>query len=52
MTTTLQKEIFFNFTAIPGEGYRTILPGTAVAFECIETTFGLTARNIQEVTDE
>lgn len=40
-------EIFFNFTAIPGEGYRTITPGTRVAFEVVENRTGLTARNIQ-----
>ena len=42
-------DIFFNFTAIPGEGYRTIVPGTAVRFEIVENKTGLTARNIQPV---
>jgi peroxiredoxin/cold shock CspA family protein len=40
-------EIFFNFTAIPGEGYRTIKPGTRVRFELVETPSGLSARNVQ-----
>ncbi|GAB4520271.1 MAG: hypothetical protein OHK0046_30270 [Anaerolineae bacterium] len=41
------RSIFFNFTAIPGEGYRTITPGTAVHFELVETATGLSARNVQ-----
>lgn len=41
--------IFFNFTAIPGEGYRIITPGTRVRFEIVETTSGLSARNIQRL---
>lgn len=39
--------IFFNFTAIPGEGYRTLRTGTAVKFEVVENPTGRTARNIQ-----
>ena len=39
--------IFFNFTAIPGQGYRTLKPGTRVQFEMVETLSGLAARNIQ-----
>jgi cold shock CspA family protein/peroxiredoxin len=42
-------EVFFNFTAIPGEGYRTIRAGTPVAFEIVENPTGPTARNIQQV---
>jgi cold shock CspA family protein len=40
---------FFHFTAIPGQGYRTIRAGTAGAFEQIATPAGPTARNIQPV---
>jgi peroxiredoxin/cold shock CspA family protein len=43
------REIFFNFTAIPGQGYRTLKPGTAVQFELVENKTGLTARNIQVI---
>jgi peroxiredoxin/cold shock CspA family protein len=43
-----ENGIFFNFTAIPGEGYRTIRPGTPVRFELIENEAGPTARNIQK----
>jgi peroxiredoxin/cold shock CspA family protein len=43
-----QDEIFFNFTAIPGEGYRTLQAGISVKFEIIESKAGLTARNIQK----
>jgi peroxiredoxin/cold shock CspA family protein len=41
-------EIFFNFTAIPGEGYRTLPAGTSVKFEIVESKAGLTARNVQK----
>jgi len=43
------EEIFFNFTAIPGEGYRTLLAGTSVEFELIENKMGWTARNVQKI---
>lgn len=43
-------EVFFNFTAIPGEGYRTIRPGTPVRFELVERPTGATARNLQAST--
>ncbi len=42
-----QDSIFFHFTAIPGQGYRTIRPGTPVRFEIVENATGLSARNIQ-----
>jgi cold shock CspA family protein/peroxiredoxin len=41
------EEVFFNFTAIPGEGYRTIRAGTPVVFEVVDNPAGPTARNIQ-----
>jgi cold shock CspA family protein/peroxiredoxin len=44
-------EVFFNFTAIPGEGYRTVRAGTSVLFEVVENPTGLTALNIQPVTN-
>lgn len=44
-------EVFFNFTAIPGEGYRTVRAGMPVLFEVVENPTGLTARNIQPVTN-
>lgn len=45
------EELFFNFTAIPGEGYRTLSAGTSVRFEIVENSTGLTARNIQKRLD-
>jgi peroxiredoxin/cold shock CspA family protein len=45
---TSDNGVFFNFTAIPGEGYRTLSPGTAVRFELVENETGPTARNIQK----
>ena len=43
-----ENGVFFNFTAIPGEGYRTLKPGTPVEFEVVENETGPTARNIQK----
>jgi peroxiredoxin/cold shock CspA family protein len=43
-----KDQIFFNFTAIPGEGYRTLPAGTSVKFEIVESKAGLTARNVQK----
>lgn len=40
-------EVFFHFTALPGEGYRTIRAGTSVKFEIVEGRVGPTARNMQ-----
>jgi len=41
------EEVFFHFTALPGQGYRTIRPGVPVKFEVVENRTGPTARNIQ-----
>jgi peroxiredoxin/cold shock CspA family protein len=45
-------DVFFNFTAIPGEGYRTLTPGTPVKFELVESELGSTARNVQKEREE
>lgn len=45
-TNDFDEPIFFNFTAIPGEGYRTLRQGTRVKFELVETHTGLSARNV------
>jgi cold shock CspA family protein len=42
-------DVFFHFTALPGQGYRTIRPGTQVKFEIVESRNGPAARNIQPV---
>jgi len=44
-------DVFFHFTALPGEGYRTIKPGILVQFEVVETRTGPTARNIQQIKE-
>ncbi len=46
------QDVFFHFTAIPGQGYRTIRAGVPVQFELIERETGPTARNIQRLTPE
>ncbi len=40
-------DVFFNFTAIPGEGYRTLQAGVQVRFELVEGRYGFTAYNVQ-----
>jgi cold shock CspA family protein/peroxiredoxin len=44
-------DVFFHFTALPGQGYRTIRPGMSVQFEVVETRTGPTARNIQQMKE-
>jgi len=46
------EDVFFHFTAIPGEGYRTVRPGAPVSFEVVESKeAGPTARNVQKEED-
>ena len=45
------EDVFFHFTALPGQGYRTIRPGIPVQFEVVETNTGPTARNIQQIKE-
>lgn len=45
------EDVFFHFTAIPGQGYRTIRPGVAVKFELVESKKGSTARNVQRIDE-
>lgn len=46
------QEVFFNFTTIPGQGYRTLKPGIVVQFEWVENNkTGLTARNIPVIKE-
>ena len=47
ISTEAADDVFFSFTAIPGEGYRTLRPGTPVSFELVENETGPTARNVQ-----
>ncbi len=44
----VEEEVFFNFTAIPGDGYRTIRAGTEVSFELLETKTGKVAFRVLE----
>ncbi len=48
IATDAGEDVFFNFTAIPGEGYRTLKPGTPVKFELVESKSSLSAHNIQQ----
>jgi len=47
-TDAADADVFFSFTAIPGEGYRTLGPGTPVEFEVVDHPTGPTARNVQK----
>lgn len=47
ITRDEEGDEIFNFTAIPGEGYRIVKPGGRVKFELVENSTGLTARNVQ-----
>jgi len=47
-TDDSEEDVFFSFTAIPGEGYRTLRPGTPVKFEVVDHPTGPTARNVQK----
>ena len=47
-TDASEEDVFFSFTAIPGEGYRTLRPGTPVKFEVVDHPTGPTARNVQK----
>jgi peroxiredoxin/cold shock CspA family protein len=44
-----RDEVFFHFTAIPGEGYRTLRAGILVRFEVVESSAGKVARNIERL---
>jgi cold shock CspA family protein/peroxiredoxin len=44
-------DVFFHFTAIPGQGYRTVRSGARVRFEVEESAAGLSAWNVQRVED-
>jgi len=44
-----REKVFFQFTAMPGQGYRNIKPGVPVQFEVVEGRIGSIARNIQQI---
>jgi cold shock CspA family protein len=41
------KKYFFQLSAIPSSGYRTVIPGAEVRFELVELESGLRVRNIR-----
>lgn len=43
------EDVFVHFSAITGEGYRTLQEGATVQFEVIEGPKGLQAKNVQKV---
>ncbi|MFH1263582.1 MAG: cold-shock protein [Pseudomonadota bacterium] len=40
------KDIFVHFSAIAGEGYKTLREGQPVNFDCVEGPKGLHAQNV------
>lgn len=42
-------DVFVHFTAIEGEGFRTLAPGDAVEFEIVEGPKGLQAAGVKKV---
>ena len=42
-------DVFVHFSAITGDGFKTLAEGQAVEFEIIEDTKGAKARNVQKV---
>ena len=43
------KDVFVHYTAISGEGFKTLPEGAAVEFELLETERGPQAANVQVV---
>jgi cold shock protein len=43
------EDVFVHFTAISGEGYKTLTEGQRVEFEVVEGQKGLQASNVQAV---
>jgi len=41
------KDLFFHYTAIPGDGFKSLREGQKVRFEIEETSKGLSAKNVQ-----
>lgn len=50
-TEVTPQAVFFNFTAIPGSGYRLLPVGTHVRFELIDTPAGPAASHVEAVGD-
>jgi cold shock protein len=41
------KDLFFHYTAIQGDGFKSLKEGQKVRFEIEETSKGLSAKNVQ-----
>ena len=44
-----EDDVFVHFTAIAGEGYKSLTEGQRVEFDVVEGTKGLQAANVQPV---
>ena len=44
-----EDDVFVHFTAISGEGYKSLTEGQRVEFDVVEGTKGLQAANVQPV---
>ena len=51
ITTDDERDVFFHYSHIDMEGYKTIDEGARVSFDLVETERGLQAHNIKEVEE-
>ena len=51
ITTDDERDVFFHYSHIDMEGYKTVNEGARVSFDLVETERGLQAHNIKEVEE-
>ncbi len=51
ITTDDERDVFFHYSHIDMEGYKTVDEGARVSFDLVETERGLQAHNIKEVEE-
>lgn len=48
----VEEDIFFHYSALIVDGFKTILPGAKVDFKLIETEKGKQGRSIKEIKED
>lgn len=51
ITTDDERDVFFHYSHIDMEGFKTVKEGARVSFDLVETERGLQAHNIKEVEE-
>ena len=51
ITTDDERDVFFHYSHIDMEGYKTVDEGARVSFDLVETERGLQAHNIKDVEE-